>query len=186
MAVESASYVNQLNEKFPEGGDSISEGDNHIRLIKQALVQSFPNVDSPVTASSEELNRAKAVFAQCTYNGQMIVGTAIGISSVVWVDQAANGAPGIKFCRVNFANSLEPIDSNESSNSNGDINARAVVQVTCFANNASNTAFVAPTVIDLEPDFVVIGFRGINDDNNPNGSSQVVWDTGFCLTIMEM
>lgn len=183
MAVESASYVNQLNESLPEGGDSISEGDNHIRLIKQALVQSFPNVDSPVTATSEELNRVKAVFAQCTYNGQMIVGTPIGISSVVWVTQEANGQPNWKFCRVNFSNRLEPVNSNESSNSNGDINARAVVQVTCFANKAAPTAFVVPVVVDLEPEFVVIAF---NQLNTPVGVESVVWDTGFCLTIMEM
>lgn len=185
MAVEKAEYVKELNKDLPLGGDSISEGDNHIRLIKETLTGSFPNIDSPVTATPAQINGARAIFAECTYNGQMLVGDPVGISSVEWVSQDANGQPDWKFCKVNFTNRLQPINSEESSSSNGDINARANVQVTCFANKAANTAWVVPTTMDLEPDFVVIGFRGLNDNDNPNGASQVVWDTGFCLTIIE-
>jgi len=50
MAVESADFINQLDAYLPKAGDSISEGDVHLRTIKDALKQSFPNVDSPVNA----------------------------------------------------------------------------------------------------------------------------------------
>jgi len=50
MSYESADYVNQLDVNLPKGTDSISEGDIHIRLLKEVLKQSFPNVNEPVNA----------------------------------------------------------------------------------------------------------------------------------------
>jgi hypothetical protein len=50
MSYESATYINELDKNLPRGSDSISEGDIHLRTIKDVLKQSFPNVDSPVNA----------------------------------------------------------------------------------------------------------------------------------------
>ena len=38
MPLESATYVSQLNAANPPGVDLVSETDDHIRLIKDALV----------------------------------------------------------------------------------------------------------------------------------------------------
>ena len=56
MGVENAGYVNELDPDAPLGTESISEGDNHIRVIKNALVKSFPKISSPVTATPADLN----------------------------------------------------------------------------------------------------------------------------------
>ena len=48
MAVETADYITELDKNLPRGADSISEGDIHLRTIKDVLKRSFPNVDSPV------------------------------------------------------------------------------------------------------------------------------------------
>ena len=37
MTVESATYISQLNTAFPAAGDNISEGDDHVRLVKSVL-----------------------------------------------------------------------------------------------------------------------------------------------------
>ena len=50
MSYESADYINQLNPNLPLGSDSVSEGDIHLRLLKEGLQQSFPNVNEPVNA----------------------------------------------------------------------------------------------------------------------------------------
>ena len=50
MSYESATYVNQLDKNLPRGSDSVSEGDIHLRTIKEVLKNSFPNVDTPVNA----------------------------------------------------------------------------------------------------------------------------------------
>jgi|DEB19_MinimDraft_2_1074335.scaffolds.fasta_scaffold02843_4 hypothetical protein len=41
MTVETATTVDQLNALYPASGDSRSEGDDHVRLIKSALLGSF-------------------------------------------------------------------------------------------------------------------------------------------------
>ena len=58
MTIEtSANFISELNENYPKREDLIKEGDDHLRLIKSVLKNSFPNVDSQVTASSTSINR---------------------------------------------------------------------------------------------------------------------------------
>lgn len=47
MGIENADYIEQLNASWPTKEDAISDGDNHIRLIKKVLQQTFPGSDSP-------------------------------------------------------------------------------------------------------------------------------------------
>jgi hypothetical protein len=56
MPVETAGFVNQLKPNQPQGGESISEGDDHLRVIKGAIVGSFPNINAVVTATPADLN----------------------------------------------------------------------------------------------------------------------------------
>ena len=46
MTVESASFVSGLVPAYPPGSDSISEGDDHLRLIKSVLQGTFPNANA--------------------------------------------------------------------------------------------------------------------------------------------
>ena len=76
MTVESVTYINDLDVNNPSGGDSISEGDDHIRNIKKSIKNTFPNVNEPVTATAEDLNKmtdfaatGNGVFASCKHNG---------------------------------------------------------------------------------------------------------------------
>jgi hypothetical protein len=48
MALESATYISGLVTTNPTGSDSISQGDDHIRLIKTVLKNTFPNVASVI------------------------------------------------------------------------------------------------------------------------------------------
>lgn len=56
MPIESASYVNQLNQAYPAATDGVKEGDDHIRLVKKVLKDTFPNVGAAVTKTADELN----------------------------------------------------------------------------------------------------------------------------------
>jgi len=56
MALESAQYVSQLIPANPLSTDSVSQADDHLRLIKSALVATFPNLTGPVTATQGMLN----------------------------------------------------------------------------------------------------------------------------------
>jgi len=54
MALESGMYVKDLVETNPTGVDAISQGDNHLRLIKFVLKNSFPSEsDGPIIPDTD-------------------------------------------------------------------------------------------------------------------------------------
>jgi len=63
MTIESATYIDELNQANPEGTADRSESDNHHRLIKAVLLASFPNISGAMTASDTELNSLDGVTA---------------------------------------------------------------------------------------------------------------------------
>jgi len=48
MRLESATYISGLDSSNPDGSDSISQGDNHLRLIKSVLKATLPNADEAI------------------------------------------------------------------------------------------------------------------------------------------
>ena len=58
MTVESATYISQLNPAYPAAGDNISEGDDHVRLIKSVLQSQFTGLaTTAVTQTSAQMNK---------------------------------------------------------------------------------------------------------------------------------
>jgi len=58
MALETAFYISDLNVSNPLSTDTVSQADDHLRLIKSVLKSTFPNINSPVTATPAQLNSA--------------------------------------------------------------------------------------------------------------------------------
>ena len=56
MALESVTHISDLVASNPVLTDSRSEGDDHIRNIKDALLRDFPNINAIVNATPAELN----------------------------------------------------------------------------------------------------------------------------------
>ena len=56
MPLESASFITDLNESNPAAGDTVSQSDDHLRLIKQTLKSTFPNMNAVVTVNPATLN----------------------------------------------------------------------------------------------------------------------------------
>lgn len=57
MALESATFINQLVATNPTGGDPKGQGDDHIRLLKAVLKAQFPNLTGAVTVTQTQLNQ---------------------------------------------------------------------------------------------------------------------------------
>ncbi len=58
MTVESASYISQLNSSNPSASDPLSEGDDHLRLVKSVLQTQFPGLaTTAVTQTSAQMNK---------------------------------------------------------------------------------------------------------------------------------
>ena len=54
-------YIDDLVATNPAAGDNVSEGDDHIRGIKNVLKTTFPNIDGAVNATDTELNYVDGV-----------------------------------------------------------------------------------------------------------------------------
>ena len=67
MAVETAPYINSLNVAWPDGAvDPKSDGDNHLRLIKNAIKNTFPNITGAVTPTQTNLNALTGLSGSVT------------------------------------------------------------------------------------------------------------------------
>lgn len=72
MALESATYISDLNSSNPAASDAISTADDHLRLIKSTIKATFPNITGPVTLAQGEF----APLASPTFTGTPAAPTA--------------------------------------------------------------------------------------------------------------
>lgn len=57
MGLETATYISELDNSFPLGGDPINKGDDHLRLLKTVLQAQFPNLTAAaLNATVAEFN----------------------------------------------------------------------------------------------------------------------------------
>lgn len=61
MGTESAQHIKDLDQTWPLADDEVSQGDDHLRLIKKAIKQTFPGAggegyDQPILATELDLN----------------------------------------------------------------------------------------------------------------------------------
>lgn len=56
MTVENATHINNLDPTYPTSSDAVSEGDNHIRLIKTAVKATFPSLTGATQATAAQMN----------------------------------------------------------------------------------------------------------------------------------
>lgn len=88
MALESATYISDLVSTNPVGGDNVSVGDDHIRLLKSTVKATFPNVSGAVTPTHTELNYVDGVTSaiQTQLN---TIGAQVG-EPYTWSTQTGN------------------------------------------------------------------------------------------------
>lgn len=62
MALENGTYVNSLVPANPASTDGLAQADDHIRLIKSTLQNTFPNLTGAVTATQATLNNTPSTL----------------------------------------------------------------------------------------------------------------------------
>ena len=78
MALESATYIDDLVDTNPTATDDVSEGDDHIRLLKSTIQATFPNVTGEVSLTHSQLNQIPTLGTeQATTSGTEIDFTSI-------------------------------------------------------------------------------------------------------------
>lgn len=81
MTVEVANTLDQLNPSYPRDVDLIKEGAKHVRLIKQVLKTTFPNINKVVTMSADKVNNLDKTFSATNTNGDITINGAITMAA---------------------------------------------------------------------------------------------------------
>ena len=95
MPLEAAPTIAQLVATNPAHDDSLGATDAHLRLIKQALLNTFPAVATPITASSADLNAttqapARLAALEASINnpqGNRNFPANVGVGGTLFADQ---------------------------------------------------------------------------------------------------
>lgn len=69
MPIETANFISQLDPTNPAAPDLLADTDNHLRMIKQVLKNTFPNVNSPVTSTANQLMSTIPIGGIIMWNG---------------------------------------------------------------------------------------------------------------------
>jgi len=80
MALESATYISDLNAANPAATDGLAQADDHFRLIKGAVKATFPNVAGAISATHTALDAA-ATFAGAISASATEINVLDGISA---------------------------------------------------------------------------------------------------------
>ncbi len=123
MGIEAATYVGNLVSSNPIGAaDFLSEGDDHIRLIKAALQATFPSATKPFRFPSGIAAQTSTVTVALTDANKMIPvnaasgGVTVNLPAVS--DSIYDGLEVI-ICKSDYSTNLVTIDGNSSDLVNG-------------------------------------------------------------------
>lgn len=72
MAIEVGTYLSSLVSANPLSSDAVSQGDNHIRLIKECLANTFPNASRGFRFPSVNAVITGSIFLDETYDNRVI------------------------------------------------------------------------------------------------------------------
>lgn len=103
MTIETATYISDLNASNPGASDLKAEGDDHIRLTKTTLKNTFPNVAGAVTPTHLVINNlAAGTFASVPITGVTTITTsgAVGAGIAPAVQLHAKPAAGGEIMRL--------------------------------------------------------------------------------------
>jgi hypothetical protein len=83
MTVESADYISQLNTSNPAASDPLSEGDDHLRLVKAVLKTQFPNLaTTAITQTAAQMNKLGFPVGSVIMYGSNTIPTTQTISGI--------------------------------------------------------------------------------------------------------
>jgi len=181
MALESASFISGLVSANPPGTDAISQGDDHLRLIKTVLKASLPNADAAINGI-----HTKATAPSSTSAGQLWFDTTDNLVKIRneaddgWIILlASEGARVLDVLHKDDSSSNRPA-SNDTYENNGmtvapvkiSSTSNLYIQFDCYVNIAPN--FTAATVGSIT------GYLGGSDAS----ASTIIGGTAAGVMIM--
>lgn len=151
MALETADFIDQLDENNPAINDPVGRGDDHVRLVKHVLKTTFPNFSGAVTLTDAEIDAlptdiTDAVDAAVASLSPHIVPTGAitlwsgSIASIPTGWQLCNGTNGTPDLRDRFvvgAGASYAVGNNGGANTKTTSSTAASVSVTVGSTSLS-------------------------------------------------
>ena len=192
-------YIDDLVSTNPAAGDNVSEGDDHIRGIKNVLKTTFPNIDGAVTPTDTEINYVGGVTSaiqtqidskttNATHSGEVTGATALTIADNV-VDEA------------NLKVSNAPTNGYFLSAQSGDTGGMTWAEVDALPSQTSNSGKYLTTngsaaswaVLDTDANTTTKGLYehahtiasnySITSGNNALTAGPITINTGVSVTV---
>ena len=158
MALETGTYISDLNPSNPVATDGLAQADDHIRLVKSTIKATLPGITGAVTSTQDELN---------TLDGYTGNTADLNILS----GAAAAGVTGTEFNRLNgVTSSIQTQINNISSVPSG------VIMMWSGSNNSIPSGFVLCNGSNGTPDLrnrFIVGSGSSYSTGNTGGASRV-------------
>jgi hypothetical protein len=108
MSLETGTYISDLVDTNPTGTDPKSEGDNHVRLLKSTIQNTFPNLDGAMTSAQAELNILDGATVSTTEvnyltncdPGTAVASTVLALGATKNIDTIDVAKDGLKIATV--------------------------------------------------------------------------------------
>ena len=158
MALETGTFISDLNVANPAGADGMTQGDDHLRLVKATVKATFPTITGAVTPTHTELNFVdgvtsaiqtqmdlKAPKASPTFTGTVVLPSTTSIDVV--------SAAEIAFLNGVTSNLQTQLDAKAATSAliNATNAARGFVELSTAAeylNDTADRALTGETVWD--------------------------------------
>ena len=190
MALESSTYINGLVVTNPTSSDNISDGDNHIRLLKSTIKATFPNVTGAVSGTHTAINSAVTEANAATnantaskivkrdgsgnFSAGTITAALSGNASTASTLQTARTIGGVSF---NGGANINLPGVNTAGNQNTSGNAATASQL-ATARTIGGVSFNGTANINL-PGVNTAG----NQSTSGNAATASRWDNARTITL---
>ena len=163
MALETATYISGLVAANPLSSDPKSQGDDHLRLIKITLLNTFPNISGAVIATHTELNYVSGVTSGIQSQLNAITAQLSGVSIALHQVTAATSTATIGNANnaINWNWSLKSaagkgLSVSESSASTSGSGSQDLVSISTVTGSTANPLRVRSGGVDA----IVVGYKG--------------------------
>ena len=158
MGIETGNFISNLNSSNPLSSDNVSEGDDHLRLLKNVLKKTFP----AGTNDSGPEQAVQVIIAKSS--APTISGSAAQSTGLIWLDTTNN----VLKIRNQANDAWITLAVNPEVNNSVDINAGTIDGATIGATSASTGKF---STLNVAGDGATV--TGIKDEDDMSSNSDV-------------
>lgn len=168
MALETGTYVNSLVPANPASTDGLAQADDHIRLIKSTIKNTFPNITGPVTSTQAELD-ASLPAGHVSYLAAL-VNTGVTSTEYGHLDNVTS----------NIQTQLDSIVAGSSNIPQSNIDYLALI--TGAGVSSTQFGYLSSTTSDIQTQFTSLSGRVTTLESAPGATDTNNYVTGGSIS----